>query len=154
MPSLLNSLQQYIEDVFPESIVDRCKEESCSLNLRGLPCRIIVKGERTCDDKICDCIIVLEENNNIKLCIVELKSKKLHPRDIPEKLCNGAHIAFDIFKRCDVNAPKPLFLVLHKGTTSSDHQVLSRKRANLHGEGYPIRIKRCGSSLSDLLEDL
>ena len=154
MPLKLEFLQQYIKNAFPGSIVAKCKEESCSLNLRGIPHRIIVKGERVCDDKICDCIIFSETTEGIKVCAVELKSKRLHARDIPEKFCNCAHTAFNIFKNCNIEAPIPFFLVLHKGTKSSEHQVLSRKRVNFNGKDYPIRIRRCGSSLSNLFEEL
>lgn len=110
MPSTLEFLRQYIKSAFPESIAAKCKEESCSLNLRGIPHRIIVKGEKACNNKICDCIIFMEINESIRLCIVELKSKRLHSRDIPEKFCNCARTAFNIFKNCDIEAPIPFFL--------------------------------------------
>ena len=148
---LLESLQQHIENVLPESTVDRCEEQSCSLNLSGISNRIILKGEKTCRDKISDCIIFLEKDG-LKLCIAELKSKRLHPRDIPEKLCNAARIAFEIFDSCNIEIPAPFFLVLHKGANSSEYLILSNKSVYLHGKNYPIQIKKCGSSLLDLIE--
>jgi len=154
MPSTLESLRQYVENTFPESIVASCREESCSLNLEGIPHRIIIKGEKACNSKICDCIVFVETDESIRLCTVELKSKRLHPRDIPEKLSNCARIAFDVFEKCDIETPTPLFLVLHKDTKSSEHQVLSRKRVHFNGRNYHIGVMRCGSSLSKLLKGL
>lgn len=149
----LESLQQHIENVLPESTVDRCEEQSCSLNLNGIPHRIIVRGEKACKDKISDCIIFLEKDG-IKLCIVELKRKRLHPHDIPEKFCNAARIAFEILNNCKVEVQFLIFLVLHKGVNSSEYRIISSKAVYLHGENYPIQIKKCGSSLLDLLEQL
>lgn len=154
MPSeeLMDFLRQHIENVFPGSMVNKCKEESCSLNLEGIPHRIIVKGEKACKDKICDCIIVTGGSEGIGLCIVELKSRRVHPTDIPEKLGNGAKIAFEILRKCDIRSPDPLFLVLRKSTNSSEHEIISKKRVHFNGKEHPIQIKRCGCSLCDLLQ--
>ena len=150
----LELLEQCIEREFPGSIVDRCSEQSCSLNLRKIPHRIIVKGERASEEKICDCIIFLETDDEIKLCLTELKSKNLHVDAIPEKFRNGVCIAFRIFEECDITTPHPLFLVLHKSARAPEYRKLSSKRVYMNGKGEPIRIKRCGSSLSELLEEI
>lgn len=150
----LEILEQCIERVFPGSIVKKCSEQSCSLNMRGIPHRIIVKGEKASINKICDCIIFLETDEQIKLCLIELKSKNLHVDAIPEKFRNGAHIAFHIFEECNIDTPHPLFLVLHKSARVPEYRNLSSKRVYINGKREPIRIKRCGSSLSKLPKEI
>lgn len=94
MPSeSLDTLRIYIEDAFSDAMVVKCEERSCLLDLQDISQRIVIKGEKVCRDKICDCIIFLEYSGTIVLCMVELKSKRAHASGIPNKFGNGARIA-------------------------------------------------------------
>lgn len=155
MPSeSLDTLRIYIGDVSPDAVVAKCEERSCFLDLQDISHRIVIKGEKVCRDKICDCIIFLEHSGTIVLCMVELKSKRVHASDIPDKFGNGARIALEILSNCGLRDPYILFFVLHKGIRSPEYRNLSSERVYLDGRHHPIGIKRCGSRLSELLREL
>lgn len=140
-----------IKNNFTNAIIPRCSEMGCRLRLNGLSNRVVLKGERICQDRrICDCIIF---TGCIIIGIVELKSKTAHSSEIVEKLTNGTEIALDILEMCCDNDMKFEFhhLVLAKKWHSSEYKVITSKRIVVRGKRYDIIPKRCGISFSAVI---
>jgi len=117
-----------IKTDFSNAVVASCSERSCKLRLNGLSNRVVLKGERTCQDRrICDCIIFIKDRCII-IGIVELKSKTIHSSEIVEKLTNGSEIALNILEECSDKRMKFDFyhLVLCKRWHTSQYKVIIR----------------------------
>ena len=140
-----------IRNNFTNAIIHRCSEMGCRLRLNGLSNRVVLKGERICQDRrICDCIIF---TGSIIIGIVELKSKTANSSEIEEKLTNGSEIALNILERCCDNDIKFEFyhIVLAKKWRSSEYKAINSRKIVVRGKRYDIIPKRCGVSFAAII---
>lgn len=149
------NLIQTLEKNYYYAIVKKCSESNCKLGLKNLSNFIILKGEKlTTNQKICDCIIYLQEKC-VYVVLVELKSRTLHATEIIDKLTNGLIISQEIIKGVGLNISQikfiPLLLSLSKNT--SEYRVLTSKRIDFQGKKYKILLKKCGIILSEVLQN-
>ena len=132
------------------AVVRRCADKGCTLRLENLTRHLIIKGERICERKICDCIIFVELDH---VAIVELKGKTARRGQVKEKLINGADSALEILGRCNVRtSPNLCFVVLCKAWRISEYREITSIRVRIRGTKYSILAKRCGVRLAQLLQ--
>ena len=144
-------LKENIKQQYSEAIIKKCSEHGCSINLRGLPHRIILKGEKIMQSwKMCDCIIFVF-NKSVIAGIVELKSKTIHANEIAEKLGNGLKLTFDILSKHQNSTIYPI--ILYKSIRSSEFNVLKRKKISFRGINHDIIHRRCGESFLNIIKE-
>ena len=141
---------------FSKGLAKNCSERGCRLRLNGLSNRVILKGEKICEDhKVCDFILFVN-NNHIIIGIVELKSKTVHPSEVVEKLTNGSEIALNILGK-STNKPITVnfyHLVLAKGWRPFEYKVITSKKIIVREQKYHIIPKRCRVFFSTIISSL
>ena len=144
-----------VKKQFVNAITRSCEEKGCKLGLENLnEDYIVVKGEKvTKSEKICDCIIFI---NDKILSVVELKSKRVHARDIIDKLTSSLSISLKILKDASNKTKRQVefdvyLLVLSKHWSTSEYRILSKSRVVVEGKKYYLILKRCGIDLSQIL---
>jgi len=145
------SILESIENNFTYAIIKRCSETGCELRLNNLTRYIVLKGENICrDEKICDCIIFLED---ILIALVELKSRTAKAGSVVEKLTNGSLVAINILESYLDKTIRLNFyhIVLCKRWRVSEYRVITSRKISIRGKTYDIIAKRCGVSLSELI---
>jgi hypothetical protein len=144
-------LLEYIERNHHNLIIRRCSEKGCRLRVDNLGNHVIIKGERLYRQcKICDCIVITEEN---KIALVELKGKTAHVNQIFEKLENCAEAASTLVVENNQNPRdfKLCFVVLCKNWRVSEYRLITGHRIRHQGKKYDIYAKKSGTSLIGLL---
>jgi len=137
--------------------IEHCSEKGCKLKLDASYEHIILKGEKICSDrKICDCIIFVNQNDDLIVGIVELKSRSIHSSEIEEKLKNGSEIAVKILEKCPdlYNDSEFYHIVLAKGWRSSEHANMRNTKIRFRNKRYNIITKKCGDSLFEITSQL
>lgn len=156
MRQKLTQLLQVAERDFPNATVLQCAESGCRLGLKGLPDRVVFKGELLEPKaKICDCIIVAAVNAACVVSIAELKGRTTHASEIAEKLQRGTDYAIRILAASEVMPDHWCHIVLAKRWDTSEWQTLTKKHSiRVGSRRYPIIPRRCGEELTMILHIL
>ncbi|MFN3384145.1 MAG: hypothetical protein ACK401_04550 [Archaeoglobaceae archaeon] len=122
------------------------------MQLKGLKEYIILKGEEICEGrKACDCIVYSSIDDKLIVAVVELKSKDVHASEIREKLENCLNETSRILEECCHHAKAEFhLLVLHKGMSRPEYNMITSKEIEFKGEEHPILLEKCGSSFSEI----
>lgn len=150
----LAAIRSYVDRNLPHAKAKRCCEARCELKLGGIRSLVLLKGELVLSDrKMCDCILFVVRDG-LAVALAELKSKTAHAREIVEKLENASKAALDILAGCVPALAKPrlVFLVLAKSWHRSELKVLTGHGVSAGGTRYPVLPKKCGASLSQVLD--
>ena len=152
--SLLESLKSKLGDC----VVARCSpKQGCSLNLRGIPQRVIVdcdkyqqqgRNRQLQNCKICDYIIICELPQT-SVSVIEMKSGGVKASDVKEQLSGGAGLAEQWLAGNPIDDFLPVLLL--KGGSGQELRVLKKQKVSFRGRAYPIKAERCGAVLSDMI---
>lgn len=119
---------------------------------------MIIKGDEIHKDrKMCDCIIFMR-NEKCFLVITELKNRDINATDIVEKHRNSLKFVKELVKQ-SVNRLEEIEyypVLLHKKAKSVEIRRFRQKRNRIRfcKDHRFIIIKKCGSSLSDIIDDI
>lgn len=146
-----------IEKKYEPQKIRKCSEKQCSINMKGYPNKIILKGEKCIgnQEKICDCLIFIHESDRLIIPIVELKSNSIKDSDVIEKFYNTLRQCDKVI--CDCNNGNKLecnyYLILLAKSFKSTIEFLKLKDTKIHygKRDYRIRFKSCGGSLKEII---
>lgn len=99
---------------------------------------------------MCDCLIFRDD---LKIVLIELKSKNIEPSSIHNKLTNAAHVALEIWAGVSDKKPTLFFAVAAK--SYPDHGAYDRIRRDhitIDNQRYPIQTAKCGCSVSEIIK--
>ncbi len=147
-----------IERHFKHALQKQCREQGCSANLRQIPNRVVLKGEKLVreEESICDCLIFLFENGKYTIALVELKSKYVDVSKVVEQLTNGTRKAFDILSQCGIAEKNTRWyhFLYSKRLETSARKKLDDNKVSFKGRHFKIIPEKCGKPLREAIERL
>ncbi len=151
---------EFAREKFARFNKDKCEERDCKLSIGITKKRnyIILKGDEIYKDrKMCDCIILIRKGKCF-LVIAELKNRDIDAGDIVEKHRNSLKFARELVKQ-SVNRLEEIEyypVLLHKGVKTVEIRRFRQKRNKIRfcKDHRFIIIKKCGSTLSDVIDDI
>ncbi len=162
---MIKELEKNVAEHFPDALIKKCSESSCSLGLRNIPRRVLVKGEvivallskkNASDKKACDCIVFVHMDSSLYCFLVELKNKDVAPRNVHEKFVNTVSALSQICQKCtiDFSFDNVFPLVLSKKLNPLVKMRLAKLPVHYKDFKYFISTKRCDCQLETLLPRL
>ncbi|MGQ4915467.1 MAG: hypothetical protein ACP6IU_12095 [Candidatus Asgardarchaeia archaeon] len=148
----------YIRKTYSHAVIKRCSESGCRLITdRNLGEYIILKGERLLENKkACDCILICLRNDKLTIGIIELKSRTTHVNEVVEKLYNCSEFVLslidDFYNKKSSIGYELIHIVLSKGRSSSEFQMMKNRKIKLKGRKYDIIFKNCNTSFSEIIK--
>lgn len=139
---------------YNHAVIPSCCEQGCTLKLQGLRNYVILKGEKiTSTEKICDCLI-FHKKRILDVVLVELKSNSIDTNSIIEKFCNATKHALQICSELSINTEIRMYLILLSKhyRSASAYAVLRDQQIKILGKMHKIRLKRCGASFVQIIE--
>ncbi len=147
-----------IEQHFEHALLNQCSEQGCTVNLRQIPNRVVLKGEKLVreGESICDCLFFPFENGKYTVALVKLKSKNVDVSLVVKQLTNGTRKAFEILSQCGIDAKNTRWyhFLYSKAIGSAAQKVLRDSKVSFEGRQFNIIRKRCGASLHEAIERL
>ncbi len=150
---------EYIRRNYPDCITQSCRENNCSLQLKGvsLGSLAIIHGtgyqkNNNITEKLCDRIVFCRDHGLI-LAAVELKSgNNIHMSEAIEQIQNGLKVAKDILR--DLPIAKWLPLLLYTGHMhAAETRLLRTKTVEFRGERKNVIKRNCNTQLSTVLSN-
>ena len=143
---------------FEHALQNQCSEQGCAVNLRQIPNRVVLKGEKLVreEESICDCLFFLFENGKYTVALVELKSKNVDVSLVVKQFTNGTRKAFEMLSQCGIDAKNTRWyhFLYSKELKTAARKKLDDSKVSLKGRLFKINRKRCGDSLHEAIERL
>jgi hypothetical protein len=156
--ALVEELHRLHTSCNPSCIMQRCNKEGCTFNLPtqqaiSIDCDLCKSFPNAEGEQKPDFIVLYIEKEPSYWFVLEMKSRVSHAESIVKQLQAGADVIQNspYFKL--KNSPQRLVPVLlrGRGIHANDIQILNSRRISFAGRKLPIRTKRCGTNLTDLL---
>ena len=123
-----------------------CSESSCRLNMGGIRCHVILKGEKIVSSRNKGDYIIFWQPDSLTLALIELKGTPADASHIEAQLQGCLDKAMDILESFrDGGRPSRLVpAVLAKGWKTMQLRQLGKRKLSYRGAEYPIGHAKCG----------
>ncbi len=155
------SVLDCIRTTHPEAVVDKCREHNCRLDMRGLPNRVVLRGEklagRSRGEPIADCIVFVEHKGRLYVAVVELKDGRPEAAEVIGQVTSGARHAEAALADClpETAAVRFRAAVLHgRSFHKTDFGAVKKARIGFRGRTTELVPRPCGADgvrLAELL---
>lgn len=148
-------MHETIQAACQHAVVSGCRRGGCALDLKGAANPITVVD---CDRLPCQRVqspiadfIVLVSTRPVHVVVVEMKGKSWKANDVAAQLTGGASVAEELLMNNPVGSFFPL-LLCQAAQHAAQVRVLRAHKVKFRRRDYPIKLRRCGTSLQEILQ--